>query len=353
MKNVKLNNVRKVYPNGVEAVKGVNFDVEVGEFLILVGPSGCGKSTILRMIAGLEDVSSGEIYFKDEIINDKMPKDRDIGMVFQNYALYPHMTVFENIAFPLKIRKTKKDEIRQNVQQTAELLGLSDYLDRKPKHLSGGQRQRVALGRAIIRKPNIFLFDEPLSNLDAKLRVQMRNEIQSIQRKLGTTTIYVTHDQVEAMTMGTKLVVLNQGEVQQVDTPENIYKDPHNQFVAGFIGSPQMNFFDGIAGTNLINLNIGLRLDINFNDIEDGKPITLGIRPEHIEINKGNGFGFEIIVTNIENLGHEYLIYFEFEEKLYCVRTWERFNINIGSVCSLFISEEKIFIFDMNGNRLK
>ena len=244
MANVSLRHIYKIYDGGVTAVTDFNLEIADKEFIILVGPSGCGKSTTLRMIAGLEDISKGELYIGDMLANDVAPKDRDIAMVFQNYALYPHMTVYDNMAFGLKLRKTPKDEIKRRVEEAARILGIEQYLDRKPKALSGGQRQRVAMGRAIVRSPKVFLMDEPLSNLDAKLRVQMRVEISKLHQRLQTTIIYVTHDQTEAMTLGTRIVVLKDGIIQQVDTPQNLYNTPNNIFVAGFIGSPQMNLID-------------------------------------------------------------------------------------------------------------
>lgn len=244
MASVSLREIYKKYAGGVIAVSDFNIEIKDKEFIILVGPSGCGKSTTLRMIAGLEEISEGELYIGDRLVNDIAPKDRDIAMVFQNYALYPHMTVFENMAFGLKLRKVPKDEIARKVEEAARILDISHLLDRKPKALSGGQRQRVALGRAIVREPQVFLLDEPLSNLDAKLRAQMRTEISKLHNKLGTTFIYVTHDQTEAMTMGDRIVVMKDGYIQQIDTPTNLYNNPVNQFVAGFIGSPQMNFID-------------------------------------------------------------------------------------------------------------
>ncbi|MBQ5330250.1 MAG: sn-glycerol-3-phosphate ABC transporter ATP-binding protein UgpC [Oscillospiraceae bacterium] len=246
MASLSLRSIYKKYPGGVVAVSDVNLEIKDKEFIILVGPSGCGKSTTLRMIAGLEEISEGELYIGDRLVNDVAPKDRDIAMVFQNYALYPHMTVFENMAFGLKLRKVPKDEIARKVEEAARILDISHLLSRKPKALSGGQRQRVALGRAIVREPQVFLLDEPLSNLDAKLRAQMRTEISKLHQKLGTTFIYVTHDQTEAMTMGDRIVVMKDGFVQQVDTPQNLYTSPVNQFVAGFMGSPQMNFIDAV-----------------------------------------------------------------------------------------------------------
>ena len=250
MASLSLKNVCKVYPNGFEAVKDFNLEIADKEFIIFVGPSGCGKSTTLRMIAGLEDISSGELKIGDRVVNDVEPKDRDIAMVFQNYALYPHMSVYDNMAFGLKLRKVPKAEIDKMVKEAAKILDLTPLLDRKPKALSGGQRQRVAMGRAIVRNPKVFLMDEPLSNLDAKLRVQMRIEISKLHESLGATIIYVTHDQTEAMTLGTRIVVMKDGVVQQVDTPQNLYNTPCNLFVAGFIGSPQMNFMDAVCKVN-------------------------------------------------------------------------------------------------------
>ncbi len=244
MASISLKNICKKYPNGFEAVKNFNMEIEDKEFIIFVGPSGCGKSTTLRMVAGLEDISSGDLLIDDRRVNDVEPKDRDIAMVFQNYALYPHMSVYDNMAFGLKLRKVPKDQIDKMVKEAAKILDLTPLLDRKPKALSGGQRQRVAMGRAIVRNPKVFLMDEPLSNLDAKLRVQMRVEISKLHQRLGTTIIYVTHDQTEAMTLGTRIVVMKDGVVQQVDTPQNLYQKPQNLFVAGFMGSPQMNFLD-------------------------------------------------------------------------------------------------------------
>ena len=247
MASLSLEHICKVYPNGFEAVKDFNLEIKDKEFIIFVGPSGCGKSTTLRMIAGLEDISSGTLKIGDRVVNDVEPKDRDIAMVFQSYALYPHMTVYDNMAFSLKLRKTPKDQIDKMVREAAKILDLEKLLDRKPKALSGGQRQRVAMGRAIVRNPKVFLMDEPLSNLDAKLRVQMRTEISKLHQRLGATIIYVTHDQTEAMTLGTRIVVMKDGVVQQVDTPQNLYNAPGNLFVAGFIGSPQMNMLDAVV----------------------------------------------------------------------------------------------------------
>ena len=292
MADVKLKNIVKKYPNGFVAVKNFNLEIKDKEFIIFVGPSGCGKSTTLRMIAGLEDISNGELYIDDKLCNTVSPKDRDIAMVFQNYALYPHMTVYDNMAFALKLRKVPKDEIDKKVREAAKILDLEHLLDRKPKALSGGQRQRVAMGRAIVRSPKVFLMDEPLSNLDAKLRVQMRSEISKLHHKLQTTFIYVTHDQTEAMTLGTRIVVLKDGIIQQVDTPQNLYNAPDNLFVAGFIGSPQMNFIDATISKDDkgVYTNFG---EYSFKLPESkakalteggyvGKTVILGIRPEDI-----------------------------------------------------------------------
>ena len=291
MAEVILKNVCKVYEGGVKAVNSVSIDIHDKEFMVLVGPSGCGKSTTLRMIAGLEEISDGEIRIGERVVNDVPPKDRDIAMVFQNYALYPHMTVYENLAFGLKLRKFSKEEIEKRVKEAADILGIGDYLQRKPKALSGGQRQRVAVGRAIVRKPAVFLFDEPLSNLDAKMRVQMRAEINKLHTRLGTTMIYVTHDQIEAMTMGDRICVMKDGVIQQIDTPLNIYDKPANTFVAGFIGTPPMNIFKGTlaAENDAIVFKAGSSISIPLPaawkpSIESyvGKDILFGIRPEDI-----------------------------------------------------------------------
>jgi multiple sugar transport system ATP-binding protein len=292
MASVSLKNIYKVYAGNVTAVSDFNLDIEDKEFIVLVGPSGCGKSTTLRMVAGLEEISSGELYIGDRLVNDVAPKDRDIAMVFQNYALYPHMTVFDNMAFGLKLRKVPKAEIKRRVEENAKVLDIYHLLNRKPKALSGGQRQRVALGRAIVREPKVFLMDEPLSNLDAKLRVAMRTEITKLHQRLQTTFIYVTHDQTEAMTMGTRIVVMKDGIIQQVDSPQNLYDYPTNLFVAGFIGSPQMNFFnvtlekdgkDVVArfGDNKIVIPPS-KLAKFADESSIGKEVILGIRPENI-----------------------------------------------------------------------
>ena len=294
MATVSLENVNKVYDNGFQAIHDLSLDINDGEFLVLVGPSGCGKSTALRMIAGLEQITSGEMRIGDRVVNEVEPKDRDIAMVFQNYALYPHMTVFDNIGFALKLAKVPKEEIEERVRRAAEILELTNYLDRKPGQLSGGQRQRVAMGRAIVRQPAAFLMDEPLSNLDAKLRVQMRAEIASLQRNLGVTTFYVTHDQVEAMTMGDRVAVIKDGVLQQVDTPQNLYDRPENVFVAAFIGSPSMNLYEGRVGVagDRLTVTIGSQT-VTLSDAVaskrpalrgyDGRQVIVGIRPEDFE----------------------------------------------------------------------
>ncbi len=327
MASLELKNIYKVYPSGVTAVTDFNLDIQDKEFIVFVGPSGCGKSTTLRMIAGLEEITSGELYIDGVLVNNRAPKDRDIAMVFQNYALYPHMTVYDNMAFGLKLRKMPKPQIDQRVKEAARILGIEMYLSRKPKALSGGQRQRVALGRAIVREPKVFLLDEPLSNLDAKLRSQMRTEITKLHNRLATTFIYVTHDQVEAMTMGTRIVVMKDGFMQQVDTPINLYDHPINQFVAGFIGTPQMNFFAGkLTGTkNKVYVEFGMEkvalpkekseLICNLDQyLNTGKEIIFGIRPEDIHdneriINESGLPTIEVKVDVVEALGSETLLY--------------------------------------------
>ena len=327
MSSLNLKNIYKVYPSGVTAVTDFNLDIEDKEFIVFVGPSGCGKSTTLRMIAGLEEISAGELYIDGVLVNNRAPKDRDIAMVFQNYALYPHMTVYDNMAFGLKLRKMPKPEIDQRVKEAARILGIEMYLSRKPKALSGGQRQRVALGRAIVREPKVFLLDEPLSNLDAKLRSQMRTEITKLHNRLATTFIYVTHDQVEAMTMGTRIVVMKDGFMQQVDTPINLYDHPINQFVAGFIGTPQMNFFTGkLTGTKTkVYIEFGMdkillpkdkvELIVNLEKyLNTDKEIVFGIRPEDLHdeeawVSNAKSQLIEVKVDVVEALGAETLLY--------------------------------------------
>jgi multiple sugar transport system ATP-binding protein len=322
MAEIVLAHVSKSYPDGATAVKDLSITIADGEFIILVGPSGCGKSTTLNMIAGLEDISSGELSIGGERVNDKAPKDRDIAMVFQSYALYPHMTVRQNIAFPLTLAKLKKTEIAQKVEDTAKILDLTDFLDRKPGQLSGGQRQRVAMGRAIVRNPKVFLMDEPLSNLDAKLRVQMRGEIARLQSRLKTTTIYVTHDQTEAMTLGDRVVVMRGGVAQQIGTPDELYERPTNLFVAGFIGSPSMNFFPATLTEVGVTLPFGeVTLTRELLDViathHTPKNVIVGVRPEHLEdaalldgYARIRALSFEVTVDIIESLGADKYVYF-------------------------------------------
>ena len=361
MASLSLTNVCKVYPNGFEAVKDFSLEVEDQEFIIFVGPSGCGKSTTLRMIAGLEEIYSGELKIDRRVVNDVEPKDRDIAMVFQNYALYPHMTVFDNMAFGLKLRKVPKDEIKKKVEEAAKILDLEKLLDRKPKALSGGQRQRVAMGRAIVRNPKVFLMDEPLSNLDAKLRVQMRSEIASLHNRLKATIIYVTHDQTEAMTLGTRIVVLKDGVIMQVDSPQKLYNEPNNLFVAGFIGSPQMNFIDAVCKVE------GERVTLNFEKTSvvlppakakklidggyNGKTVVMGIRPEdigdsQIEIEAHKDAVFETDVTGYELLGSEVLLYFNVAGTAMTAKVDSRTTARMGDHITLAIDPEKIHCFD-------
>jgi len=321
MATVSLENINKVYENGFHAVKDLSVDIAEGEFMVLVGPSGCGKSTALRMIAGLEDITSGILRIGGKEANDETPKERDIAMVFQNYALYPHMTVAENIGFALKLRKLPKDQLNAKVKEAAEILGLTDWIDRKPGQLSGGQRQRVAMGRAIVREPSVFLMDEPLSNLDAKLRVQMRAEVSRIQRRIGVATVYVTHDQVEAMTMGDRVTVLRDGILQQCDTPQNLYDNPDNVFVAAFIGSPSQNLYDAALTEGARSLKLGSQ-DIPLPDAVRqkrpalasyaGKDVVVGMRPEHLPAAKPGDTGPTLVgdVDLIEALGSEQVVHF-------------------------------------------
>ena len=367
MANLKLSHIYKVYENGHKAVNDFCIDIEDKEFIVFVGPSGCGKSTTLRMIAGLETITAGDLFIGDTLVNDMEPKDRDIAMVFQNYALYPHMTVYENMAFGLRNRKVPEAEIKEKVLEAARILDIEDYLQRKPKAMSGGQRQRVALGRAIVRHPKVFLLDEPLSNLDAKLRAQMRTEITKLHKKLGTTFIYVTHDQVEAMTMGTRIVVMKLGYVQQIDTPMNLYNKPYNKFVAGFIGSPQMNFFNVKLNRSGDKVDVlfaeGSKITIPYETVAkvDDKylhgdvEVILGIRPEHITISKEET-GLKCTVNVVERLGNESLIYGVLSgqaegeslatENQIIVKTIEDVEKVSGDVVNLHIDLNKIHLFD-------
>ncbi|MCR5806965.1 MAG: sn-glycerol-3-phosphate ABC transporter ATP-binding protein UgpC [Oscillospiraceae bacterium] len=373
MASLSLRSIYKKYPGGVVAVSDVNLEIKDKEFIILVGPSGCGKSTTLRMIAGLEEISEGELYIGDRLVNDVAPKDRDIAMVFQNYALYPHMTVFENMAFGLKLRKVPKDEIARKVEEAARILDISHLLSRKPKALSGGQRQRVALGRAIVREPQVFLLDEPLSNLDAKLRAQMRTEISKLHQKLGTTFIYVTHDQTEAMTMGDRIVVMKDGFVQQVDTPQNLYTSPVNQFVAGFMGSPQMNFVDAYLrkidgkytvefGSEDTKTTRGVKyyVEIPESKITDNeltlaelvdKEIVLGVRPEDIHdeqmfLSAASTGVIETDVIITEMMGAETYLYLECEGIPLTARVDPRSTARPQDKITVAIDPNKIHIFD-------
>ena len=355
MAGLSLKDVSKVYPNGFVAVKDFNLEVEDKEFIIFVGPSGCGKTTTLRMIAGLEDISAGELWIGDKLCNDIEPKDRDIAMVFQNYALYPHMTVYDNMAFGLKLRKVPKAEIDKMVKEAAKILDLEKLLDRKPKALSGGQRQRVAMGRAIVRNPKVFLMDEPLSNLDAKLRVQMRIEIAKLHQRLGTTIIYVTHDQTEAMTLGTRIVVMKDGVIQQVDTPQNLYDKPQNKFVAGFIGSPQMNFMDAtvsvkgdVAYVTAAGKEIALPAEKSKKIIAggyDGKVVTIGVRPENVAV-ASEDHSFEAEVNVYELLGAEVYLYLNINGEAVTARVPSTTTARVGDKIAAAFDVNKIHVFD-------
>ena len=371
MASVSLNHIYKVYAGGVTAVSDFCLDIEDKEFIVLVGPSGCGKSTTLRMVAGLEEISDGELYIDDKLVNDVAPKDRDIAMVFQNYALYPHMTVFDNMAFGLKLRKTPKDEIKRRVEEAARILDISHLLERKPKALSGGQRQRVALGRAIVREPKVFLLDEPLSNLDAKLRAQMRTEISKLHQRLGTTFIYVTHDQTEAMTMGTRIVVMKSGLIQQVDTPNNLYLYPCNLFVAGFIGSPQMNFIESKLlkegddylvefGSEDTKTRAGVKYKIklpasknkdNCLEAYAGKEVIMGIRPENVHneedliaIHKDGLVEADVEVTEL--MGAETYLYMNCEGQSINARVSPTNTARPGDKITIAFETAKIHLFD-------
>jgi multiple sugar transport system ATP-binding protein len=349
MAQVVLDRVSKTFPGGVVAVREASFTVEPGEFMVVVGPSGCGKSTTLRMIAGLEDVTSGAISIDGRVVNDVAPKDRDIAMVFQNYALYPHMSVFDNMAFGLKMRKMPKKEIDQRVREAAELLELTTLLGRKPKALSGGQRQRVAVGRAIVRHPKVFLFDEPLSNLDAKLRVQMRAEISKLHRRLDATTIYVTHDQVEAMTMGTRITLMKDGVIQQIDEPLAIYRRPANQFVATFIGSPAMNILPGriVRDGSLQFVAGSLALPLpEWNGASLPERASMGIRPEDLHFDRADGPAFDALVEMVEPLGNEVFLHVRAAEFPLVARVDVEHPPQAGERIRLRLDSRKLHFFD-------
>lgn len=351
MAEVVLKNIKKAYDKK-NVIDGVDLEIKDKEFLVLVGASGCGKSTILRMIAGLEDITDGEIFIGEKRVNRVAPKDRDIAFVFQSYALYPHMTVYENIAFGLKMRKMNAAEIDKKVKEAAEVLDLNEYLDRRPKQLSGGQRQRVALGRAIVREPKVFLMDEPLSNLDAKLRVQMRSEIKKLHEKLQTTFIYVTHDQTEALTMGDRIVVLDKGVIQQIDTPANIYQNPKNTFVAGFVGSPQMNFLDGtMLNDTLVIADLPVQLPQAQRAIIGNKHnVIVGIRPEKMNTPEGK-LRFAVKVDMCEMLGSEKIAYFYIGKSKCSVKLAPNFAVDDDLI--LNIDANNMFFFDKEtGERL-
>ncbi len=357
MATVTLDRIQKIYENGFQAVHESSFEVQDGEFVVLVGPSGCGKSTTLRMIAGLESISSGTLKIGDRVVNDIEPKDRDIAMVFQNYALYPHMTVYDNMAFGLKLRKFSKQDIDARVRHASSILGLDPILDRKPKQLSGGQRQRVAVGRAIVRQPQVFLFDEPLSNLDAKLRVQMRTEISKLHSQLNATMIYVTHDQVEAMTMGDRIVVMKDGYVQQIDAPLNLYNHPVNRFVAGFIGSPAMNFVEGRVenadGVTFVADGGAFTLTPNADDAAllkslAGQKVTLGFRPENVmlAVKTPDAVPVDVQVDVVEPMGNEIFLYGRIGEQNIVARVAPEKTPQPGQTLSLYLDLNKLHFFD-------
>lgn len=357
MAGLNLVNIKKIYDKEVVSVKDFNLEIRDKEFLVLVGPSGCGKSTTLRMIAGLEDITEGDLFIGENRVNDVSPKDRDIAMVFQNYALYPHMNVYDNMAFSLKLRKLKKTEIKDRVDKAANILGLEEYLQRKPKELSGGQRQRVALGRAIVRDAEVFLMDEPLSNLDAKLRVQMRTEIQKLHKRLQTTTVYVTHDQTEAMTMATRLVVMKDGLIQQVGSPKEVYDEPNNMFVGGFIGSPSMNFMQGklidnsfVMGENSVLIPES-QLHVLREQGYDGREIVLGIRPEDIHdepvfLDFSPQTKVQAMIDVAELMGSEIILYSRISGQEFIARVDSRFGVEAGEKIDLAFDMNKAHFFD-------
>jgi multiple sugar transport system ATP-binding protein len=356
MAHVLLKGIRKTFDKQ-EVVHGINLDIAHNEFVVLVGPSGCGKSTTLRMIAGLEEISAGEIFIGERLINDVPPKDRDIAMVFQNYALYPHMTVFENMSFGLRLRKTPKEEIRRRVEEAADILNIRELLERRPRQLSGGQRQRVAMGRAIVRLPQVFLFDEPLSNLDAKLRVQMRTEIKKIHQRVQTTIVYVTHDQVEAMTLADRIVVMNAGTIEQVGTPNEMYETPATRFVAGFIGSPAMNFIpcEVAAGGGAIRFNENLQLPVPPDRTERykgcaGRPMIFGIRPEHLTEKKAHTHAamtdFQARVDVLEPMGMDTMVFVNINGEDICARSAPKAVTPVGQEMAFSIDMSRMHLID-------
>ncbi|TDM05237.1 ABC transporter ATP-binding protein [Macrococcus lamae] len=355
MTTIKFDNVGKIYEDGYHAVENFNLEIQDNEFIVFVGPSGCGKSTTLRMLAGLEDISEGTIAIDDQVVNNVTPKNRDIAMVFQNYALYPHMTVYENMAFGLKLKKTPKAEIDRRVKEAAELLGITDLLKKKPKAMSGGQRQRVALGRAIVRQPKVFLMDEPLSNLDAKLRVQMRSEISKLQQRLGVTTVYVTHDQTEAMTMASRIVIMKKGVIQQIGAPKEVYDFPKNVFVGGFIGSPAMNFINGSYNDGTVTMN-GFNLLVTESvqrklAAYNGQNIIVGIRPEDIHdepmfLNASPQSVIEAEIEVVELLGAESILFTNFAGSELIAKLDSRFDYQVGDKVQLAFDVNKLHFFD-------
>lgn len=358
MAGIRFENVSKIFQDKVKAVKDISFEIKDKEFVVLVGPSGCGKSTTLRMIAGLEEISEGELYIDNILVNDLRPKDRNIAIVFQNYALYPHMTAYENLAFGLKIKKVNKKDIHEKVMEAARILEIEDLLDRKPKAMSGGQNQRIAIGRAIVRDPKVFLFDEPLSNLDAKLRVQMRIEIAKLHKKLKTTIVYVTHDQVEAMTLGDRIVLMDKGDIQQIDTPANLYSNPCNLFVAGFIGTPPMNFVDGTVSNNpqgLLFTDSSGVLKVNLPSEHPlrnyiNKEVILGIRSENI-YNQDDDKRKKYAVLNceiqfVEKLGHEIYAFIQLQDRQIISRLKPDTEVETGSITNLYFDISKMYFFD-------
>ena len=358
MGEVRLSNIRKIYKGGAEAVKGISCEIKDKEFVVLVGPSGCGKSTVLRMIAGLEEISDGDLFIGDKKVNDVAASDRGIAMVFQNYALYPHMNSYENMAFGLKIKKVPKDEIKERVMSAAKILNVESLLDRKPGKMSGGQRQRIAIGRAIVRRPEVFLFDEPLSNLDAKLRSKMRIELAKLHKKLDTTMIYVTHDQVEAMTLGERIIVMKDGEIMQIDTPIDLFNDPQNKFVAEFIGSPQMNFINGIIkiqedklvfkdkNNTIFDLS---KLELNNLKENAGKEVSLGIRSENLRGKQGKLKNYATLkgkVVAIELLGNQKHIYIDYNNKELVATFRSDVEVKLNSDIEIFLDLNKAYLFD-------